>query len=213
MKRILIAVTLISLIVGPTTRAAEVDSTNTLVWCGLDYSMVKMIGTMDFNQPDKIFPNMLNTWNGLFMKEMFPKLDSIWSPWSSVKSDVKSVYSSNEKASPSQIVREDGSREEMVNATHISEADIAKVVSSYDLKNNQGIGLVFIVDRLVKAQQVGCLYVVYFDIPSRKVLYSERVIAKGDGLGFRNYWFNPIKAAVGKLSKMYKKAEKARANN
>jgi hypothetical protein len=213
MKRILIVITLISLIVAPTTRAAEVDSTNTLVWCGLDYSMVKMIGTMDFNSPDEIFPDMLNKWNGLFMNEMFPKLDSAWSPWPSVKSDVKAVYSRNEKTSPDQIVREDGTREEMVNATHITEADIAKVVSSYDLKNNQGIGLVFIVDRLVRAQKVGCLYVVYFDISSRKVLYSERIIADGGGWGFRNYWFNPIKTAVGKLSKMYKKAENARVNN
>lgn len=198
-----------SLVLTGLTAAQETNSTKTLVWCGLDYSMVKMIGTMDFNQPDKIFPNMLSTWNGLFMKEMFPKLDSTWNPWSSVKTDVTAVYSRNEKTSANQIIREDGSREEMVNSTHITEADISNAVGSYDLKNSQGIGLVFIMDRLVKAQQESCLYVIYFEISSRKVLYSERVIAKGGGIGFRNFWFNPIKTAVGNLSKMYKKAEKA----
>ncbi|HEY2330161.1 MAG TPA: hypothetical protein VGI63_10165 [Verrucomicrobiae bacterium] len=209
MKKIFTFIALFILGMSATIRAA--DSTNSLVWCGLDYSMAKMIGAGDFRKPTSIFPGMLHAWNGLFMKELFPELESSRNPWPSVKTDVKAVYSRNEKATPNQIIRDDGTYDEMVKTSHITESDIATAVKSYELKNDQGIGLVFIIDRLVKEQDMGCLYVVYFDIASRKVLYSERVISKGEGFGFRNFWFHPIKDTMGKLSKMYKKAKESRA--
>jgi hypothetical protein len=189
--------------------AQETDaasSPDTLVWCGLDYSMVKMIGTKDFRKPDDIFPGFLEKWNSLFMTEMFPKVKHLAR---SVETDTKAVEPGNAKANAGCIIREDGSRDEMVNASHITGQDIAAVVKGYELKSSKGLGLVFIMDRLVRAQQKGCLYVVFFDISSRKVVYSERLCEKANGAGFRNYWFNPIKLAVGKLPRMYQKAVKA----
>jgi hypothetical protein len=89
----------------------------------------------------------------------------------------------------------------------LTEDNIASAVRSYSLKADKGLGLVFIMDRLVKAQQTGCLYVVFFDIASRKVVSSERVCADAGGAGFRNYWFKPIKNVVQKkLPKMYRDA-------
>jgi hypothetical protein len=68
---------------------------------------------------------------------------------------------------------------------------------------------VFIVDRLVKKQETGCTYVVFFDVQSRKITHSERICAGAGGGGFRNYWFRPIKGAVEKLPKMYKAVKAA----
>jgi hypothetical protein len=62
-------------------------------------------------------------------------------------------------------------------------------------------------DRLVKVQQTGCLYVVFFDISSRKVLKYERFSEKAWGIGFRNYWFRPVKDAVKKLPRMYQEVK------
>jgi len=200
MKRILIAMMLLSL-AGAVSRAEDTASSDALVWCGLDYSMVKMIGTGDFREPDKIFPGMLAEWNALFMKEMIPQLEKMAM---SVKSDLGAVTAGNEKASPKQIEREDGTTDEMVKPTHITEADIARIVKAYKMKNESGVGLVFIMDRLVKAQETGCLYVVFFDVATRKVVHTERVCAKAGGIGFRNYWFSPIKTAVKNLPKTYK---------
>jgi hypothetical protein len=185
-------------------RAGETAPADMLVWCGLDYSKVKMIGTLDFRQPDQIFPNMLMEWNALFMKEMLPKLEAMAKP---VQTDLDAVTDRNEKASPKQIERRDGSMDEMVKVSHITDADIADAVHAYKLKSGNGLGLVFIMDRLVKAQSTGCLYVVFFDVASRNVLLSERVCAEASGAGFRNYWFKPIKIAVAKVPKMYKTAK------
>src|SRR5436190_12063212 len=77
MKRILMAVMMLSLAGAAALNAAEAGSSDTLVWCGLDYSMVKMIGALDFRAPEKIFPSMLAEWNALFIKEMMPQLEKM----------------------------------------------------------------------------------------------------------------------------------------
>jgi hypothetical protein len=139
------------------------------------------------------------------MKDMLPKLEKICS---SLLTDTKAVEKPNQKPGPSAIVREDGTLAEMVKPTHITDKDIASAVKGYSIKYKQGMGLVFIMDRLVKVQDTGCLYVVFFDLPSRKVLYSERVCNPAGGGGFRNFWFKPIRTVVEKqLSGMYKKAK------
>jgi len=208
MKHILIATLLLSLSGMRLIRAEEASSSSTLVWCGLDYSMVKMIGTADFRDPDKIFPGFLVEWNSLFMKEMLPELEKIAG---AVQSDLGGVQARNAQASPNQIQREDGTRDEEVTPTHITEDNITSAVRSYSLKTDKGLGLVFIMDRLVKAQakaqSTGCLYVVFFDVGSRKVVLSQRLCEPAGGAGFRNYWFKPIKSVVkNKLHKMYRDA-------
>ena len=203
MKKLAFALWLLTLAGTSMTRAAEPASADTLVWCGLDYSKVKLIGTLDFQQPEQIFPGMLNAWNGLFMKEMLPELEKMAK---SVRSDLAAVQPGNDKATGSQIERKDGTSDEMVKPSHITEAEIADIVKSYKMENQSGLGLVFIMDRLVKAQQVGCMYVVFFDVSTRKVISSERVVGKAGGIGFRNFWFSPVKVAVKQLPKMYKQA-------
>ncbi len=204
MKRALITTVMFALLSTSVVRAQESAGPDTLVWCGIDYSMCKMIGTTDFSQPSQIFPGMLVAWNGLFMKEMLPELEKMTK---SVRTDLAAVEASNEKASEKQIQREDGSRDEMVTPTHIKEGDIADLVKSYKLKNTQGLGLVFVMDRLVKAQETGCLYAVFFDVSSRKVLSSQRFCEKAGGFGFRNFWFRPIKDTVKKLPPVYKQVK------
>src|SRR6266851_2329407 len=118
LKRALIAALLSGLAGAEALPAQEPSSGDTLVWCGLDYSLVKMIGTLDFHQPDQIFPGMLLAWNGLFMNEMLPQLEKMAK---SVRTDLKALEANNAKASPTQIQREDGTRDEMVTPTHITQ--------------------------------------------------------------------------------------------
>lgn len=170
----------------------------------MDYSKVKMIGTLDFQRPEQIFPDMLTAWNGLFMAEMLPQLEKMAKP---LRTDLQAVTDNNAKAGASQIERKDGSSDEMVKPSHITDADLAEIVKSYKLENDKGLGLVFVMDRLVKTQTTGCMHVVFFDVASRKVVRSERVCARAGGIGFRNFWFSPVKETVKQLPKMYKDAK------
>jgi hypothetical protein len=200
MKRSLTALVMFGLLAAGMVRAQVTDDPNALIWCGLDYSRVKLIGSEGFNQPAEIFPGMLVAWNSLFMREVLPDLEK---KFPSLGSDTSAVGAANDKATAKQIDREDGTREEKVNLSHITDKEIASMVRSYKLKHEKGVGLVFVMDRLVKVQETGCLYVVFFDIGSRKVLKCERVSEKAWGIGFRNYWFRPVKSAVKKVPTMY----------
>ena len=46
MKKILTTMLLLQMAASSVVRAAEAGTANPLVWCGLDYSKVRMIGTM-----------------------------------------------------------------------------------------------------------------------------------------------------------------------
>jgi hypothetical protein len=181
---------------------AQAASSGPLIWCGLDYSKVKMIGTTDFRQPEQIFPRALAEWNGLFMKEMLPNLEKMAKD---VGTDLEAINELNEKTSSKQVEVKDGTKAETVDQSEITAADIEKQVAGYKLTKKEGVGLVYIMDRLVKTHEMGCMHVVFFDVASRKVLQSERLCEKAGGIGFRNYWFRPIKTVTEKkLPKMYK---------
>jgi hypothetical protein len=197
---------LLVLVLPGCTTVQPVTPADTLIWCGLDYTKVKMIGSSDFRRPEEIFPGMLEKWNDLFLREMLPKLADM-APV--VRPDTAAVYAHNENASPDQIVREDGSYDGTVRPSEISEADIQEMVRSYQLHSNTGLGLVFVMDRLVKRHETGCMYAVFFDVGSRNVVFSTRICSKAGGGGFRNYWFNPVKQTVAKLPGVYRKAAAA----
>jgi hypothetical protein len=171
-----------------------ITGTSEIVWAGLDYSQVRMIGPGEFVNPDAIFPRMLEAWNNLFLQERIPFVQK--EAKKSVVIDIDAVTEANKKASGRQIINSPGA-DDTINHSHITPEQIAKMVKGYDLKNKSGLGVVFIVDRLVKVDKKGsgAVYVVAFDIATRQVVFSEREIGRGVGFGFRNYWFRVIKEA------------------
>jgi hypothetical protein len=174
----------------------SLPKSDTVIWTGLDYSMVRMYGTLDFKEPEKIFPNFLNEWNGLFMQERIKTLTATLKK--NIDTDTSGMTERNKLAKPDQVIREDG---KLVKDTHITSKDIADAVRSYKMSKTSGLGLVFIVDRFVKSEGCGAVYLVWFDVATREVLASERVIAKANGFSFRNYWFGVIKNAEPALKK------------
>jgi hypothetical protein len=174
---------------------------DTVVWAGLDYSMVRMYGTLDFLKPEDIFPAALESWNNLFINELvFHKSERLQkATGKTVKSEIEGVVARNKLAKTDQIIRQDGN---FCSETHIKDSDIAEAVRSYKLTSTNGLGLVFIVDRLVKVEKKGAVYLVYFDIAKREVIAKERVIVKAAGFGFRNYWFRVPKDALPSLKKL-----------
>ena len=69
------------------------------------------------------------------------------------------------------------------------------------MESKSGLGLVFIVDRLVKPARKGAVYIVFFDVAKREVISADRVVHPAGGAGFRNHWFGVIKKADGDLRK------------
>jgi hypothetical protein len=172
-----------------------------VVWAGVDYSHARLIGPGEFANPEAIFPGMLEAWNGLVLQERLGFLEKeLHKP---VVADIAGVTKANQSASASQIINSPGAND-TVRASHITPEVIARAVRSYKMENKSGVAVVFIVDRLVKLGKKGegAVYVVAFDIGTREVLSSERIIGKAVGFGFRNFWFRVVKDAEKGLGKI-----------
>ena len=174
----------------PAAETTATPKTDTVVWAGLDYSLVRIIGPNLGLAPGSIFPGMPDGWNRLFVQERIGKLGGELDK--RVIADVEGMAERNRLAGTNQVVPVGGA-EDAVEKSHITPKDIADAVKSYKLKEKSGLGLVFIVDRLVKPSASGAVYVVFFDIATREVISADRRLGAASGSGFRNYWFGVIK--------------------
>jgi hypothetical protein len=171
-------------------------ASDTVVWAGLDYSLVRMIGPGDFRRPDAIFPGMLEAWNSLFLRERVRKASAALKK--RFVPDIGGVTERNKTATAGQITEAQGP-DDTVQKSHLSAQNIADAVKAYKLESKSGLGLVFIVDRLVKPQKKGAVYVVFFDVATREVIVTDRQIHPASGGGFRNYWFSVVKRTDARL--------------
>jgi hypothetical protein len=169
----------------------ELERAPEIYWMGIDYSRTLMVGVGAFNDPDEIFPGYLDKWNGLFVEEEIDHLRAVLGK--PVRADVESVMDKNERASGEQIVESTG-----IQGKNVTDETVDELVRGYRGESD-GIGLVFIVDVMLKHREIACLYPTFFDLRSREVIDSQRHCYRTGGIGFRNYWFNPIKAAVAAL--------------
>ncbi|MBL9137327.1 MAG: hypothetical protein JNK85_15750 [Verrucomicrobiales bacterium] len=176
--------------------ASDTREARPVVWVGIDYSMTRFIGPNDFRDPVAIFPGMLEAWNALFVQERVEKLsERLRHP---VIMDLQGLPEVNAKANSKQVIPF-GGVDDVIDKSHITTADLAAAVRDYRLTAKEGVGLVFVVDRLIKPTVNGAVYVVYFDLGSREILSSERRVGKAGGFGFRNYWFGVIKKVADEI--------------
>ncbi len=222
MKKILSAIFVSSFIVcciaKDKAKEHPLMKSDTVVWAGLDYSMVRMIGTNDFRlMENAIFPDMPETWNRLFLEERISEVQKILKR--RVIVDIAGVKERNKTTTRKQIVQA-GPQEGDIASSHITVEQIADVLKSYKLETTNGLGLVFIVEKFVEKVEKygaedrrdprqrfnspasGAVYVVFFDLSSREVVSIERQVQTVKTAGnFRNFWFGVIKRTDGELEK------------
>jgi hypothetical protein len=167
----------------------------TLVWTGIDYGLVRCVGTLDFNDPAAIFPGYFDKWNGLFIAEYVDDLQ-----WRTRVSSVQPVFGHlhalHAAADPNtQIIRDDSFTIDHM----LPEEVVRERVKSYTLDATEGTALVLIADQLNKPAQKGCFWVVNYDIASRDVIDATRSCQPAHGIGFRNYWFGAVKDVIDHL--------------
>jgi hypothetical protein len=199
MKSLPVQVMVVGLVVGLFASAAHArKSTTPVTFIGIDYSLCHFIGAGDFSDPTQVTTYYPGVWNTLFIKEKLDDLNKAIGPLAAV---VTPVEANNAKVTPAQIIHEDGGDWSSTIST-ISESDRLALVKGYAIPNHHGLGLVLIMDRLVKMEELGCGWITYFDIDSRTITAEERVCADAGGFGFRNYWFNPIKEMLRTMKKV-----------
>jgi len=189
----------------------------TLVWAGIDYSMIRLVGPSEFRVPDMIFPGMFEKWNALYLDERVELLPRALDKHVAI--DIGAVTERNKKATAAQVIESPGPKD-VIGETHIDKQAIIDAIRSYKMEKTNGLGLVYLVDRFVEARFVGAgndrtgvaqkykipaagaVYIVFFDVASREVISTERFVETvNSGANFRNFWFGIIKGVDEKLGK------------
>lgn len=209
-KLILVAIALLTISNLFAQDVSEVfnSSKTKMVFVGLDFSKAKMVGSDGFNDPDKIQSYYFGAWNSLLISEMD-------------KYDIKKAFMKREMDYDMGIVEKGNSEVDFVemvtNKTpkSFTEDEIQGMVSAYDMDGAEAdFGLSFIVHSFNKGEEKAHIYIVLFDVKSKKVLLSNRLSGEPRGFGFRNYWAGAISNIIddiedSKFRKWKKELEKS----
>jgi hypothetical protein len=173
----------------------DVFTKDEIVWYGLDFSKAKFLGA--FVQPGKagdatgndIKTKWIPQWNSFVVSEPqkfdFKKaLDK-----GSIYNDLKPVEESNSKIVVDNM--------KSMNTYKLPKEEAEKVISTYSGGDKkEGIGMVFVVESFDKGYKLGTFWVVFFDIKTKKVLFSEHVEGTPNGGGLRNFWGGAVRSAI-----------------
>jgi hypothetical protein len=193
-------------------------ASETIVWAGLDYSMLHIIGNpKDIKVPDMLFQDMPRKWNDLFLDE---RLDGVANSLNKrVFIDIGGVMERNAIILTNRNIFESDTADAL-EKTYLTRQDIAAEISSYKMEHTNGLGLVFIVDGIFYHHGIGRITVhsdagssllptyaegvniVFFDIATREIISAKREVKTvGTGGSYRFFWFGPIKDTDSGLAK------------
>lgn len=170
-----------------------------ITYLGIDYYKARLINDPGAN-PSDIKNRLFASMNEVVMNEMPKNYDiaGAFSRGSFVNSDISAVTSRNEKVNANDI-----SSANTADFSRLTEADIAAEVKSLNLKDKDGVGLVFIMEGMKKEDKksYGSVWVTLIDMKSKKVLMTERMEQEAAGFGFRNFWVSIIKKSLIEIEK------------
>lgn len=164
--------------------AAELfDPTVRVTWLGIDYSQAKYYGDPGTTSKGEMVSGF-NAINHLIIAETEKFNISKFFKKNKLENDIQAVLESNEATDAESIITYASS--ELIRFTPDS---IQKYVGYLHFPERlSGSGLVFFAETLNKSTAEESFWVAYIDIPTKKVLFTERVVGKPQGFGFRNFW-------------------------
>jgi len=175
----------------------EALSADKLVWLGLDFTKTRFIGKATFTSKDDLVNNFIPAWNKLMISEA-EKFDiSDFFKVETVEEKINYAYKLNSEIGSESIIMDMEGRD-----YKITEEDVKNVVKNYNVEGD-GYALLFIVESFNKIDVKATIWVTYFHIPTKQVVFTKSITNKPVGFGTRNYWAGAIYATM-KKSKLQK---------
>jgi hypothetical protein len=175
------------------------NSSISLTYLGIDYTKNKLINDPGGNAAD-IKGRLYNSMNDVVVNEMGKNYNiaGAFNRSSGIISDIGAVTERNEKINVSDIMSYNE-----VDYNRLKESDIAGCVKALALKGKEGIGLVFIMEGMIKKEKksYGAVWVTLINMKSKNVLMTERMEQEPAGFGFRNFWVSVIKKCIVEIDK------------
>ena len=176
--------------------ASMVFRSESLIYCGLDFTQARLIGDFGngggFAMRDKMFPE----WNELILKESGKFNLAKTFRKSTVDYDLGPVMAQNAKTNEGRIrVQEE---------SPISPEKIAEMIRAYPPgEKNSGPAVTFIVESFNKNTETAVVHICFFDVSTKKLLFTEALHGEPKGVGLRNYWANAINDILIRIRETY----------
>ena len=176
----------------------EVFNSPSVVYYGVDMSMLKLTNPLKIGQDDNI-RHYIYAWISTFEKELPP--EKYIGKWLKKKDNFtfepEDVQKRAELVDENWIIREDYS---------FSFDQLKEIIQSYDLKQNSGLGFVINAENFNKKHEYMTLYYTFFDIQTREILWSTKIKGVPGGWGMNGFWSNGLTNSIKIfIDKNYKK--------
>jgi len=172
-------------------------NTDEITWFGIDYTHCYFLNPIDF--PSRVdLKNKLKSWNDLVVYEQEKFIEKTLQG-KHVEYETDVVEERNNAVEIKSKITEDGFK-----SSHLQSDQIQAIINSYNIKGGlSGTGLVLIAESYSKPNEQGAYYVTFFDIETKKVFVTERMLGKAKGFGLRNYWANSFYKVLLEVGKKY----------
>jgi len=187
MKKGILFLVLICGVISLTTAqntVGDIFSKKEVIWYGFDFTNIKMIGSSGFKNPEDIVKTFFSAWNNIVFDELQKFNIMKLMRMKNVKYSLGMLKEMNSRVDPAQLV--------INNEYSVPREKIDEIVKSYNPPDQKGIGLVFIMESFNYNEKKGYMWVTFFDISTKTVLLTEKMIGDAGGSEFRNYWIKSI---------------------
>jgi hypothetical protein len=167
-----------------------------VTWLGLDFTNAKLIGDRERFGSESDVRHLIDAWNELILKE--PDKFDIAKTIGRTKVE-NAVEITNEHNAELDVMSMFSNEEK--DYLHIKASDVAEIISGYDFKDRNGIGLIFKVESFNKLNEEGSIWITFIDMGTKEVIFAERMVAEPRGFGMRNFWGGCIYTILTKIQK------------
>ncbi len=172
-------------------RANEIFYRQDLVFYGFDFTYLKLSNSGKIGDGIVIAPKYFPAWNEMLTYDLLP-IGKI-SGWMGKPSIFvgNSVFEYNTYADMQNFVS-------AVNFCMPFE-DLQTIVQSYVLREKQGVGMVINLVNFNKEGEYALLYVTFFDIETREIMFAAEVTGNAGGSGMTKHWASGVETAFRKM--------------
>jgi len=168
-------------------RGNEIFYRQDIVFYGFDMTYLKLSNKSKTGDGIIIAPKYLPAWNELLTNDMLP-IQKI-RDWMGNRS----IFIGNS-------VFDNYSTSDMQNFVISSNycipfEDLQKIVKSYVLREKEGLGMVINLENFNKEREYALIYVTFFDIATREILFAAEISGEAGGAGMTKHWASGVENA------------------
>lgn len=165
-------------------RANEIFYRQDIVFYGFDMTYLKLTNKGKVGDGIVIAPKYMPAWNEVLTNDMLPiRKISDWMGKPSIFIS-NSVFEYHTHADYQNFVTS-------VNYC-IPFEDLQKIVKAYVLREKEGIGMVINLANFNKEREYSLIYVTFFDIKTRDIMFAAEVSGKAGGSGMTKHWASGV---------------------